>query len=173
MQLFGSLKVLMALLGSSCPLLGRSGPKMGPKMGFKSVPKSDQKMIQNMFKTNPSNRTQKGRSNELWSEIAGLRHFLPSIKFCFSFCFAFSLGFGALWLPLGSLLGFPEALLGSLWTQKRVKTQCFLMVLKRLFFGLWSSWWPSWAHLVSSWANLVPRWGFKMGTKSGQKGIKK
>ena len=56
MQLFGSLKLLMSLLGSSCPLLGRSGPKMGPKMGFKSVPKSDQKMIQNMFKTNPSKR---------------------------------------------------------------------------------------------------------------------
>ena len=31
MQLFGSLKLLMALLGSSCPLFGRSGPKMAPK----------------------------------------------------------------------------------------------------------------------------------------------
>ena len=31
MQLFGSLKLLMALLGSSCPLFGRSGPKMNPK----------------------------------------------------------------------------------------------------------------------------------------------
>ena len=39
MQLFGSLKLLMALLGSSCPLFGRSGPKMGPKM----VPKNAQK----------------------------------------------------------------------------------------------------------------------------------
>ena len=39
MQLFGSLKLLMALLGSSCPLFGRSGPKMGPKM----VPKTAQK----------------------------------------------------------------------------------------------------------------------------------
>ena len=48
MQLFGSLKVLMALLGSSCPLLGRSGPKMGPKMGPKSGPKSDQKVVQKM-----------------------------------------------------------------------------------------------------------------------------
>ena len=50
--------------------------------------------------------------------------------------FSFSLGFGALWVPLGSLLGSLEALLGCLWTQKRVKTICFLMVLKRLFFGL-------------------------------------
>ena len=45
MQLFGSLKLLMALLGSSCPLFGRSGPKMGPKMVPKRDPKSDQKMV--------------------------------------------------------------------------------------------------------------------------------
>ena len=43
------------------------------------------------------------------------------------------------------------------------------MVLKRLFLGLWSSWWLSWAHLVASWANLVPRWGSKTGIKSGKK----
>ena len=45
-------------------------------------------------------------------------------------------GFGALSGPSGSLLGSLEALLGCLWTQKRVKTFCFLRVLKRLFFGL-------------------------------------
>ena len=45
-------------------------------------------------------------------------------------------GFGALWVPLGSLLGPLEALLGGLWTQKRVKTIGLLSVLKRLFFGL-------------------------------------
>ena len=45
MQLFGSLKLLMALLGSSCPPFGRSGPKMGPKMVPKRDPKSDQKMV--------------------------------------------------------------------------------------------------------------------------------
>ena len=70
------------------------------------------------------------------SEIAGLRHFLPESLVLLKFIFSFSLGFGALWLPLGSLLGSLEALLGSLWTQKRVKNKCFLMVLKRLFFGL-------------------------------------
>ena len=37
MQLFGSLKLLMALLGSSWSFLGRSGPKLGPKMGPKVV----------------------------------------------------------------------------------------------------------------------------------------
>ena len=47
--------------------------------------------------------------------------------------FIFSLGFGALWVPLGSLLGPLEALLGGLWTQKRVKTLGFLRFLKRLF----------------------------------------
>ena len=50
--------------------------------------------------------------------------------------FSFSLGVGALWVSLGSLLGHLEALLGGLWTQKRVKNTCFLMVLKRLFLGL-------------------------------------
>ena len=48
MQLFGSLKLLMALLGSSCPLFGRSGPKMASKMAPKSDPKSDQKVVQKM-----------------------------------------------------------------------------------------------------------------------------
>ena len=36
-------------------------------------------------------------------------------KKCF---FSFSLGVGALWVPLGSLLGILEGLLGGLWTQK-------------------------------------------------------
>ena len=44
MQLFGSLKLLMALLGSSCPLFGRSGPKMGPKI----FPKNAQKAYPNL-----------------------------------------------------------------------------------------------------------------------------
>ena len=132
MQLFGSLKLLMSLLGSSCPLLGRSGPKMDPKMGTKSFPKSDQKMIQNMFKINPSKRPverslRRDRRAKAFSTIDAV------LSFVF---FIFSSGFGALWLPLGSCLGFPEALLGDLWTQKRVKTISFLRVLKRQFFGL-------------------------------------
>ena len=44
MQLFGSLRLLMALLGSSCPLFGRSGPRMDPEMVTKSGPKSDEKV---------------------------------------------------------------------------------------------------------------------------------
>ena len=42
-------------------------------------------------------------------------------------------GFGALWVPLGSLLGSLEALLGGLLTQKPSKTCGFLRFLKRLF----------------------------------------
>ena len=42
MQLFGSLKLLMALLGSCCSLFGRSSPKVDPKMVPKSGPKCDQ-----------------------------------------------------------------------------------------------------------------------------------
>ena len=101
------------------------------------------KVFQHVIKSLSKNDQKKG---QLWGpfrvatfaffEIAGLRHFLPDFKFCLSFFFSFSLGFGALWVPLGSLLGSLEALLGCLWTQKRVKTKCFLMVLKRLFFGL-------------------------------------
>ena len=53
MQLFGSLKLLMALLGSSCPLFGRSGPKMGPKMVPKRGPKSDQKMVHKIIPDGP------------------------------------------------------------------------------------------------------------------------
>ena len=41
---FWLFELLMALLGSSCPLFGRSGPKVGPKMVPKSGPKSDQKV---------------------------------------------------------------------------------------------------------------------------------
>ena len=58
MQFFGFLKLLMAFLGSSWPLLGRYDPKMGPKMDPKRGPKSepkndpknDQKMIPKMTK---------------------------------------------------------------------------------------------------------------------------
>ena len=61
-------------------------------------------------------------SNFLYIEIAGLRHFLPSVKFFQKIILCFSLGFGALWVPLGSLLGLLAVLLGGLWTPKCVKT---------------------------------------------------
>ena len=158
----------MALLGSSWSLLGRSGPKMDPKM----VPKVFKNIVKNLSK-------KISKMGALLGTISGFNFSLNRDRRAKAFStrlqilsfvfFSFSLGFGPLWVPLGSLLGSLEALLGCLWTQKRVKTQCFLMVLKRQFFGLWSSWWPSVFILTASWANLVPRWGFKMGTKSGKK----
>ena len=42
MQVFGTLKLLMVLLGPSRPLLGRCGPKMHPKMGAKTAPNRPQ-----------------------------------------------------------------------------------------------------------------------------------
>ena len=67
------------------------------------------------------------------NEIAGLRHFLPWRHFLGFFLAVFCMG---LWSSLGAswaALGFLEALLGGLWTQKRVKTRGFLRCLKRLF----------------------------------------
>ena len=56
------------------------------------------------------------------NEIAGLRHFLPKQHFLriflADFCMAFWRSLGVSW----AALGFLEALLGGLWTQKRVKT---------------------------------------------------
>ena len=50
--------------------------------------------------------------------------------------FFYGVFFSGLWRSLGAswaALGFLEALLGGLWTQKRVKTRGFLRCLKRLF----------------------------------------
>ena len=42
---------------------------------------------------------------------------------------------GALWVPLGSLLGPPKALLGGLWTPKTIKkNNCFLGILQMPLF---------------------------------------
>ena len=118
MQFFGSLKLLMALLGLSWSLLGGSGPKRGFQNDFKSLVKSDQKVVQKMIKKTTAQRVPKWVPENAQIEIAGLRHFLPASRFPLTFIFSFSLGFGALWVPLGSLLGLLAVLLGGLWTQK-------------------------------------------------------
>ena len=48
MQDFGSLKLLVALLGPSSPLLGPIWSQNGPQNGPKSGPKSAQKFVQKM-----------------------------------------------------------------------------------------------------------------------------
>ena len=60
MQFFGSLKLLMALLGLSWSLLGGSGPKRGFQNDFKSLVKSDQKVVQKMIKKRTNFGFQKG-----------------------------------------------------------------------------------------------------------------
>ena len=91
----------------------RIKPKMSLKISRKLHQKWDPKFVKN--------------------EIAGLRHFLPRRHFWGFFLANFCMG---LWSSLGAswaALGFLEALLGGLWTQKRVKTRGFLRCLKRLF----------------------------------------
>ena len=79
------------------------------------------------------------KSHQKWgpktvqNEIAGLRQFLPRRHLLGFFLAIFCMG---LWSSLGAswaALGFLEALLGGLWTQKRVKTIGFSRFLKRLF----------------------------------------
>ena len=59
MQLFGSLRILMALLGSSCPLLGPIWSQNGPQNGPKSCPNSVQKLIQKVSEPITKNVLQK------------------------------------------------------------------------------------------------------------------
>ena len=76
---------------------------------------------------------QNGVPKSVKNEIAGLRHFLPWRHFWGFFLAIFCMG---LWSSLGAswaALGFLEALLGGLWTQKRGKPRGFLRCLKRLF----------------------------------------
>ena len=80
MQFFGSLQLLMALLGSSWSVLGGFGSRM--------VPKWFPKVVQNVIKSFSKNDQKKGQlrvpfrvSIFLYIEIAGLRHFLPGFKF--------------------------------------------------------------------------------------------
>ena len=76
---------------------------------------------------------QKGDPKKIKNEIAGLRQFLPRrhlLRFVLAvFCTACWRSLGVSW----AALGFLEALLGGLWTQKCVKTRGFLRFLKRLF----------------------------------------
>ena len=77
MQFFGSLKLLMVLLGSSWSLLGRSGPRVGPNMGSKGSRQVNSKMLKNDDKT-VQFWPPKLAPKIVLNEIAGLRHFLPS-----------------------------------------------------------------------------------------------
>ena len=60
MQLFGSLNLLMALLGSSWPLLGPIWPQNGPRNRRKSGPNSDEKIVQQKWPNKWQNKWQLG-----------------------------------------------------------------------------------------------------------------
>ena len=74
--------------------------------------------------------------------------------------------FGAPWVPLGSLLGLPKALLGCLWTPKTFKTLGFLRCLQMQVFGSLKL---SMAVLGLSWP-LGPIWSQNGPQNSPQNG---
>ena len=124
MQLFGSLKLLMAFLGASWRLLG-----------------------------------------PIWSQNWSKNH-----DFGVHFWIPFLLGFGALWVPLGSLLGPPEALLGSPWTPKSLKNKWFFKVFANATFWVFEALdGPLAPILAPLWPNLVPKWLLKWAQKWSKK----
>ena len=91
------------------------------------------------------------------------------VHFWIPFCW----GFGAPWVPLGSRLGPPKALLGSLWTPKTLKNLGFFKVFANAgFWVLEALNGPLGLILAFSWADLVPKWPpkcSKSGPKNGPK----
>ena len=62
-------------------------------------------------------------------------------------------------MPLGSLLGPLEALLGGLWTPKTLKNKLFFKVFEDAAFWLFGALdGPLGLILPPSWADLVPKW---------------
>ena len=132
MLLLGFLMPLMVVLSHLLLSLAGFHPPWLPKWDSKRFKQSSRiKSTMNLKMSRKSH--QNGGPKSVKNEIAGLRHFLPRRHFWGFFLAIFCMG---LWSSLGAswaALGFLEALLGGLWTQKRVKTRGFLRCLKRLF----------------------------------------
>ena len=132
MLLLGFLMPLMVVLSHLLLSLAGFHPPWLPKWDSKRFKQSSRiKSTMNLKISKKSH--QNGFPKIVQNEIAGLRHFLPRRHFLGFFLAIFCMG---LWSSLGvswAALGFLEALLGGLWTQKRVKTRGFLRCLKRLF----------------------------------------
>ena len=76
-------------------------------------------------------------------------------------------------MPLGSLLGPLEALLGGLWTPKTLKNQWFFKVFEDAAFWLFGALdGPLGLILPPSWADLVPKWPPKWSQKRSKIGLK-
>ena len=132
MLLLGFLMPLMVVLSHLLLSLAGFHPPWLPKWDSKRFKQSTRiKSTMNLKISKKSH--QNGFPKIVQNEIASLRHFLPRRHFWGFFLADFFRAFGGLWVLLGRLLGFLEALLGGLWTQKRVKTRGFLRCLKRLF----------------------------------------
>ena len=108
---------------------------------------------------------QKWDPKKVKSEIATLRQFLPSTHF-FSFFWPFMHFLGVSWEPYWASWGS----LGRPLDPKTYKNSKFFKVFEK---ALWSSWWPSWAHLGPSWADMVLKWAPKWVPKVFQTVIKK
>ena len=102
----------------------------------------------------------------------------PKINNVGQFVDPFFGGFGALWVPLGSLLGPLEALLGGLKSEKMQTIQrenhffenVAFLVFEALDGPLGLVLPPSWADLVPKWApKLAPKWAPKVTKKSSKK----
>ena len=69
-------------------------------------------------------------------------------------------------MPLGSLLGFPKALLGCLWTPKTLKNIKFFNVFANAGFWVFEALnGPLGLILAPSWADLVPKRSPKLPPK--------
>ena len=131
MQFFGSLQLLMALLGSSWSVLGGFGSRMGFPKFSNMLSKVCQKMIQ---KTRPW-RVPEWVPKRWKIEIAGLRHFLPWVDFFhffFMFFFRFWSSLGASWEPSWASWGS----LGRPLDPKTCKNQVFFNGFEKAVF--WS-----------------------------------
>ena len=129
MLLLGFLMPLMAVLSHLLLSLAGFHPPWLPKWDSKRFKQSSR--IKSTMNLKISKKCyQNGGLKLLKNEIAGLRHFLPRRHFWGFFLAIFCMG---LWSSLGAswaALGFLEAFLGGLWTQKRVKNQGFFRFLK-------------------------------------------
>jgi len=132
MQLFGTVKLLIAILGSSCPL---SGPiwsqhvsKMGPNTGQKSYQQVARKMIPKISQKNAHFGPQKW-APKLDQNGAQKCFFVEPLFDCFFEALEL---FGCL---LGAFLGLLRLSWGVFGPQKRWKTAGFIRFSQLRFFG--------------------------------------
>ena len=98
MQILGSLKLLMALLGPSWPLLGPIWPPNGPQNGPQSNPNMVQKLVQKMTPKKSKIKPILGPKMDPKMGPRAAQNWLP---FWTHFWFNFGVAFGGFWVPSG------------------------------------------------------------------------